>query len=139
MNRELLISDLRRFQRLYSPVELPSIIANYVAENYIEQLDKAKADDGHVHHDKVIGLICGHFQKSLGDIIEAGQGPAEVLPRKLLCYLLWKRTYLVQKNIAELLRYKDHTSVLHHRDATIDQMQSDSTFRDLVELLNSQL
>jgi len=139
MNRELFISDLKRFQRLYSAEELASKVADYVSENYIPKLSKSKAPDSSVEKQKIIELVCKHFSKSLDDIVKCRRHYRTIKPKKVLCFLLWKRTHMSLRDIANMFDYSDHTSVIHNRDSVLDLMRTDPSWAYEIEFLNEQL
>jgi len=139
MNRELFISDTKRYQRLYSADELAERMADYVAEHYMPRLNKDKAPDPSVGRDTVIRIVCEHFGKTLNEIVHCRRQYRIFKPKKILCFLLWNRTLLSQRDISIIFGYRDHTSVIHQRDSVLDLMRTDETWRNEIQLLNQKL
>jgi len=139
MNRALFISDVKRFQRFFKSEEIAEKLADYVTENFIPRHTKEKVPDPSVEKQKIIDLVCKHFDKTLDEIVKCRRHYRTIKPKKVLCFLLWKRTHMSLREIANLFAYKDHTSVIHQRDSVLDLMRTDTSWAHEIEYLNNLL
>ena len=89
----------------------------------------------------ILKSICDFFNIERADLIGTGRLKGKIIKRKLAAYLLRKHTNLTLQQIAYLLNYKNHATVLYHlRD--VEHMLSnnydgyDDFMRNYKQLIN---
>ena len=89
----------------------------------------------------ILKSICDFFNIERADLIGTGRLKGKIIKRKMAVYLLRKNTNLTLQQIAYLLNYKNHATVLYHlRD--VEHMLSnnydgyDDFMRNYKQLIN---
>lgn len=112
-------------------------------------LDLAKSVIGHqetvlskpktVNPQKVIEVICNYFAVKPTDLKSTSRQAALVFPRQVTMYLLRTEFGLQLARIATLLERSDHTTVIHGVNKIKKNVENDSSLRDLIEDIRTQL
>ncbi len=62
----------------------------------------------------ILKSVCDFFDIERADLIGKGRLKGKIMKRKISAYLLRKHTNLTLQQIAHLLNYKNHATVLYH-------------------------
>jgi len=126
---------------------LISISANSLINNKKIDLALAKEvigqivliDNRQISIEKIIKTVCSHFHMN-EDLIQSASRKREiVLARQIAMYLAKKHTDRSLAHIGSKIGGKDHATVLHSIQAIINQMETNKTFREMIETIERKL
>jgi len=137
---ELLLSEIKRMQRLHRHEDLPGILTDYITERYYPKTmaTSRKRKRGRLTFERISNKVLEYYGAKWEDIVRKTRKKEVVAVRRVIMYLLAVRTKMSMVSIGQLFA-KDHTTVIHNRDRLIELMQLDGELRLEIEFLNSQL
>ena len=81
----------------------------------------------------ILNAVTQRFASKLGDLLGKRRTRSIALPRQVAMYLIYKHTRLSLKEIGGHFGGRDHTTVLHARQAIERQMEQDKAFRSMIQ------
>lgn len=136
MNREAFITDYQRLRHIHGARKVAEKLADYIELRFVER--PGPQGPAKVHHDKVIGLCCQHFEISLEDMIKPDRTEAVKYKRQVTAYLLHHRTRMNNVDIGILFN-RHRTTILQNVERIQNLMDTDPYIREEVEMLNERL
>lgn len=92
------------------------------------------------NHEFIIKTVLEYFRfTDIKDIAIKSRKRKFVYPRQVCMYLLCKYSKLTLETIGDMFGGRDHTTVMHAKDAIQDLIDVDPDIRVQVELLTSQI
>lgn len=92
-----------------------------------------------INPQKVVDVICTYFSVKPTDLKGASRQATLVLPRQVTMYLLRIDFNMQFMRIADILGRGDHTTVMHGVDKIKKNVENDTSLRELIEDIRTQL
>ena len=87
----------------------------------------------------ILEVVSDHFGISTADIISKKKDAEIVYPRQIVMYLAKELTQTPLKNIGQFLGGRDHTTVLYGKRKIEEQMQTDESLRNAMDILRKKI
>ncbi len=87
----------------------------------------------------ILEVVSDHFGIKTSDIISKKKDAEIVFPRQIVMYLAKELTQTPLKNIGQFLGGRDHTTVLHGKRKIEEQLQTDESLRNIMEVLKKKI
>lgn len=87
-----------------------------------------------VEQEKIIEIVCDHFETTLGKLQRKSRYAETVLARSTLMHFLYKYTSLNKAQIGRLLK-KNHTTVIHNLKSFEDRIEIEDHVRGHVDMI----
>ncbi|MBO4871983.1 MAG: chromosomal replication initiator protein DnaA [Lachnospiraceae bacterium] len=87
----------------------------------------------------ILEVVSDHFGIRTSDIIGKKKDAEIVFPRQIVMYLAKELTQTPLKNIGQFLGGRDHTTVLHGKRKIEEQLQTDESLRNVMEVLRKKI
>ena len=79
----------------------------------------------YMSHDYLISSVCNYYNTNLGELVTRRRQSKWVRRRKITARLLYIYTDRTLNQVAEILGYSNHTSVLHHIKKANEELSPD--------------
>src|SRR6185436_11981309 len=86
-------------------------------------------DSAHGYVSRIIRMVCAYFDIPKDKMISKTRERSICWPRQVAAYLAYKHTNVSLKEIGIKLGGKDHTTVMHSRQAVKDMLETDEKLR----------
>ena len=119
-------------------IELKDEITLPIAEEALkDMIDPSKTNE--ITSQTIIHVVCDQFGVREEDVFSSKRHAEIITPRHMIMYLCRKYLDMPFKDIAELMKKKDHSTIIHACDKLEEELLTDKDIKNKLEIIEKKL